>query len=778
MRDLELFLNRLYDRFARTDRQRAARVLLACMAGYLVLVAGKYMLVEGPFYRDLADRQQLATVPTPVNRGAVVTDNVPAGILATSAELADIAVDPGADGDRDAAAALLTDIVREQLCGAGKDCSDNLANFLRVHELPESFDGTPEAVRASVSAEIRRRLNKKWASGVFLKAGLSAGEKERVAALPQSGLYLVADNLYADPEFVADPARLAAALAQPLSMPEERLAALLSKRASRYEKVVSRLDARLKEKLDARLADEREAVRGKLLDPSAAAYPFVIEDYRSTRFYPDRELAAQVVGFVDHEGVGRYGLEGYFDNELAGRAGFDVVRTDIRGRPIRDFEEEDSSRVAGVSLKLTLDRSVQKEVERVLENAVKEYRANRASAVVMDPKTGAVVAMANWPSFDPNEFGDVYQLERFFPERSEDALTDTAGIPVFVEDPAEGKEYSYRGKKLPLRQATPEEIVAPGIAKYRYRNGAGPAAYANYSIGSLYEPGSVFKAFTMAAGIDAGEIRPEDRYEDKNFVQIDRFKINNLSKEHCGGYQTFLNALNWSCNVGMIEIVKRVGPAAYWRYLRDFGFGERTGITLDGEVGGKLEPWQKWSRTQLFTTSFGQGVTATVLQMAAAYSAIANGGTYMRPYIVREKALPSGQVIKYAPKAVRRVIKESTAKTVAAMLTRGVEAGFAHMGAVPGYDVAGKTGTSQIASRGGYEKGGRGHTITSFGGFAPSSNPKFVLVVQIERPRSSEYSEATSSAMFATIAKYLLSYYGIPRARDAAAVIGSGAAGR
>ncbi|EKD25446.1 MAG: hypothetical protein ACD_80C00055G0001, partial [uncultured bacterium (gcode 4)] len=153
----------------------------------------------------------------------------------------------------------------------------------------------------------------------------------------------------------------------------------------------------------------------------------------------------------------------------------------------------------------------------------------------------------------------------------------------------------------------------------------------------------------------------------------------------------------------------------------------------------------------------------TVLQMATAYSVIANGGVYMQPYVVDSLTLADGTIVKNAPTPLRRVIKEETSKKVIAMLTEWAKIGFAKKGSVDGYDVAGKTGTSQIAAKGKYETGGPGHTITSYGGFAPASNPKFVMIVKIERPRSAEYSETTSSAIFSKIAKYLLNYYGIPK---------------
>lgn len=246
--------------------------------------------------------------------------------------------------------------------------------------------------------------------------------------------------------------------------------------------------------------------------------------------------------------------------------------------------------------------------------------------------------------------------------------------------------------------------------------------YTNDAVGSLYEPGSVFKSITVAIGIDNGDIRPGDFYLDKGSVDIDTFTISNISK-NCLGRNTYMNALNWSCNVGLIDIVKKIGAPVFDRYIRDFGFGAKTHVTIDGETFSTLDPVNKWSRTKLFTMSFGQGITATVMQMAAAYSVLANGGVYMRPYLIEKIRLNDGREIVQEPEPLRRVIKESTSKTVAQMLADGAINGFARSGAVPGYKVAGKTGTSQIASKGTYEcsrsspcpEGNNGHTITSYG---------------------------------------------------------------
>lgn len=418
--------------------------------------------------------------------------------------------------------------------------------------------------------------------------------------------------------------------------------------------------------------------------------------------------------------------------------------------------------VNGTDIKLTIDRNIQKEVTKILSDGIKEFRANKGSVVIMDPKTGAIVAMVSYPDFDPNNFGDVYEMERVSYAKYPNPSFDLLGMPLFVEDSEKGTPVMVGKKKISLRSATEAEIGNRAIPKYKYKNMFGPGVYEADPVSSLYEPGSVFKAVTTAIGIDTGDIKPSDTYTDKGYVEIDQYKIKNVSNE-CIGRHTYSHALDWSCNVGMIDIVQKIGKSLFYKYINDFGFGQKTNITLEGEVFGKIDPYEKWARVKLFTMAFGQGITATVLQMATAYSALANGGIYMQPYIVDSLTLADGTVVKNSPTPLRRVIKEDTSKKIIAMLTEGAKIGFAKKGGVDGYDVAGKTGTSQIAAKGKYEVGSAGHTITSYGGFAPASNPKFVMIVKIERPRTAQYSETTSSAVFSKIAKYLFNYYGIPK---------------
>ena len=332
-------------------------------------------------------------------------------------------------------------------------------------------------------------------------------------------------------------------------------------------------------------------------------YHFFILEPRPTRFYPEKDMGSQLVGFVDNENEGKYGIEGYFNDELKGKEGEHIAKKDIAGRTIGSLDLGTRKMVNGSDVKLTIDRNIQKEITKILAAGINEFRANKGSVVVMDPKTGAIISMVSYPDFDPNNFGDVYEMERLSYGKYPNPSFDLLGFPLFVEDSKLGNEVMVGKKKIPLRTATEAEIGNRAIPKYKYKNGFGPNAYINDAVGSLYEPGSVFKAITSSIGIDTGDIKPTDTYTDNGFVEIDNFKIKNVSQE-CIGRHTYLHALDWSCNVGMIDIAQKIGKSLFSKYIQEFGFGRKTDITLEGEVYGKLDPYEKWSRAKLFTMSF------------------------------------------------------------------------------------------------------------------------------------------------------------------------------
>ncbi|NDK09039.1 hypothetical protein EOM39_07425, partial [Candidatus Gracilibacteria bacterium] len=292
------------------------------------------------------------------------------------------------------------------------------------------------------------------------------------------------------------------------------------------------------------------------------------------------------------------------------------------------------------------------------------------------------------------------------------------------------------------------------------KNDFGAGVYQNDAVSGLYEPGSIMKSFTVAIGLDSAEMGRYDMYQDNMELTIDNFTIRNVGVQ-CKGFKSFNNALIFSCNVGMIRIVQRIGKALLHSYQEDFGFGEPTNITLDGEVFSQLPNYEKRSKAQMYTMSYGLGISVTPLQLATAYSVLANGGIYIKPNIIKSIKTPSGKVITFKPEKVRRVIKESSAKIITSMLVDSVDNGFAKNGKVEGYSMAGKTGTAQIAYKGGYEDG-VGATTGSFAGYGPAEDPKFVIIMKIERPRTTAFGGESSAYMFAEISKFLLDYYGIP----------------
>jgi cell division protein FtsI/penicillin-binding protein 2 len=402
------------------------------------------------------------------------------------------------------------------------------------------------------------------------------------------------------------------------------------------------------------------------------------------RWYPNGPLAGHMLGFVNRENVAVYGVEAYYDEELRGRKGSQFSDgLEYRLIPPRD----------GYDVVLTIDRAVQSMVEERLAAAVARYEATGGDVVVVDPRTGAILAMASYPPFDPNEYA-----------------------------------------------STP------------------PERWANPAIAIVHEPGSVVKVLTMAAGLQAGVVTPESTYEDVGTIEYGGIQISNWDrKSH--GVTSMTRLLQLSLNVGAVHIADALGRERFYDFMRKFGFGEPTGIDLAGEVGGILRTPDDpgWYPADLATNSFGQGVAVTPLQITMAVAALANGGVLMRPYVVDR--IVDGEVVirKARPQPVRRVVSEAVADAVSEMMVAVVE-GRVTNAMVPGYTVAGKTATAQIPTPDGYEKHG---TIASFVGFVPADEPRFVMLVKIDRPNRPRGSESAAPA-FAEIAAELVRLLDIP----------------
>ena len=290
-----------------------------------------------------------------------------------------------------------------------------------------------------------------------------------------------------------------------------------------------------------------------------------------------------------------------------------------------------------------------------------------------------------------------------------------------------------------------------------YEKADGVWVYNNPAIFEAYEPGSIMKPMTIAAGVDAGAISPTTTYEDTGSVEISGYVIKNAD-EKVYGVKSMTEALEESINTGMIFAMRAAGKERFAQYIKNFGFGVKSGIELDTESPGNITPLDESGEIFAATASFGQGLTVTPLQMAAAYGAIANGGMLKRPFIVDEIRYSDGRMEKTHPTDVRRVIQPKTASLVGAMLVSVIEHGHGKRAGVPGYYIAGKTGTAQVP-----KKDGKGYeediTIGSFAGFGPVEDPKFVMVVRIDHPRTVTWAESTAAPLFGEIAEFLLQYF-------------------
>ncbi len=502
--------------------------------------------------------------------------------------------------------------------------------------------------------------------------------------------FLLATNrtlnlLFAEPFRIKNPLNEAKALAPILGMDEAELAKKISSRTEQYRVLGHKID---------------DETRAKIEALKLEGIGFSDEEFR---YYPEGTTGAQMLGFVgenDKGKSGRYGIEGWFDKELAGTQGYLQSEKDSRGRVIAVGNRTVQPAKDGSDFVLTIDRTVQYVVCKKLEEWVTRFGAAKGSVVIADPKTGALIALCNAPTFNPNEYSKIDSVE----------------------------------------------------------------VYNNTAIFEPYEPGSVFKAITMAAGLDTGKITPSSTFDDPGEIKIGPFTIRNSDlKAH--GLVDETTVLAESLNTGVVDVVHRVGASKFLGYVRDFGFGQKTGVELQSEGSGNIDPLTQKGDIWSATGSFGQGITVTVLQLVSAYGAIANGGTLMKPYIVDEIRRTDGTVEKRTPKTVRRVISERASQLLTGMLVAVVEKGHGKRAGVEGYWIGGKTGTAQIPRKdgGGYEVG---PTIGTFAGFGPVDDPKFVMVVRVDRPKDVQYAESSAAPLFGDIAKYLLSYYQIPPTRN------------
>lgn len=390
----------------------------------------------------------------------------------------------------------------------------------------------------------------------------------------------------------------------------------------------------------------------------------------SKRHYPFGSYLSHVLGFSGVDNQGLMGLELYYDKELSGERGSVKFYANAKGERMNDMADDYEHPVDGLDLKLTIDTKIQTIMERELDIAEATYNPDGIIAIAMDPNNGKILGMSSRPTFDPANFQNV-----------------------------------------------PQEV---------YNR--------NLPVWSSYEPGSTFKIITLAAALEEGKVDLEkEHFHDSGSVEVAGARLK-CWKRGGHGSQSFLEVVQNSCNPGFVELGQRLGKDTLFKYIKDFGFGQKTGIDLAGEGSGILFNLNRVGPVELATTAFGQGVSVTPIQQVAAVAAAVNGGTLYKPYIAQELIDPVTKevVMRNTPVAKRRVISEETSKEIRHALETVVAQGSGFRAFVDSYRIGGKTGTAQKAQNGRYLEN---NFIVSFMGFAPADDPQIVVYVAVDNPK-------------------------------------------
>jgi len=479
----------------------------------------------------------------------------------------------------------------------------------------------------------------------------------------------------------------------------------------RFVKIAEGIDTDLKKTLESKQIFQTESTffsgeNGYKRGPGFGLY----FEKTEKRIYPDGNLASHVIGFMgkdnNGEDIGLYGIEGYYFGDLAGTAGYTYEDLDASGNVILTSEYDPLIPRSGKDITLSIQSNIQSKVEKILKKGVENYQAKSGTVIIMDPNTGAIIAMANYPDYNPNEYW---------------------------------------------------RIQDPWIFK-------------NKAVGDVYEPGSVFKPITIAIGLETGTITPETECNDDDGELIiyegtpDEKHIYTWDKRPDGLLHP-RDYLRYSNNPCIAQTAIDIGHEKYFPIMKEFGIGEAVGIGLQDETNAYLLPYERWTLLDLAVTGFGQSVSVTPLQMVSAISAIANEGKRMRPYIVQEVS-EGDDIIKYEPTVTSQPISAETAATVAEMMTSTPREGDGSRyfnKYLPDYSISGKTGTAQIPKldEAGYYDG---RTNTTFVGFSPTVNAQMVMIVKLEEPKTDTYSSTTVVPLWVELFLNLKDDLEIPKA--------------
>lgn len=465
------------------------------------------------------------------------------------------------------------------------------------------------------------------------------------------------------------------------------------------------------------------------------------------RYYPYSTLACQVLGFTASGNVGNSGIELYYNDELNGIEGRQygyLTNDQTLQRTIREPQN-------GYSVVTTLDTNIQMIVEQQIAEFMAETGALNVSVLAMDPNNGEILAMANSYTFDCNQ---PYNKECFYYQfaNPDGSYSFTRMVQPTVETPPEGNGENAEGEPQPA-EPIPTVISAPSGEELvnqmsdEEQLDALNKLWRNYIISDSFEPGSTFKPFTIAAGLEEDVIHDGDSFTcDGHYTVIEDERPVNCHLLSGHGTVTVEGAIMQSCNCALMQIVQKEGATVFYKYEKAFGFGARTYVDLPGEVNtaGLFYTEEGLNPMELATTSFGQGQNVSMIQLCTGFCSLINGGNYYQPHIMKQIINENGDVItSYEPTVVRRTISEETSGLLKEYLYQAVENGTGKRVRLEGYSIGGKTGTAEKLPRGNEKY------VISFIGFAPVEKPKIVLYVVVDEPKEADQSHSGASSLLA-----------------------------
>lgn len=470
--------------------------------------------------------------------------------------------------------------------------------------------------------------------------------------------------------------------------------------------------------------EEAEAIRAYIVEHKTAHYLYLVSGTR--RYYPYSSLAAQALGFVNAEG-GAYGIEAVYDDVLEGTAGRVVTTRTGAGTQMYNNYSEFIDAIDGYDLTLTIDATIQSYAEKTLEKGIKAYDVrNGAFCIVMNPKTGAILAIASSPDFDPNNYSVI----------TNDQLT---------QDMAESISSIYEQMKSNNAQGLTDAELMDQAQAEAYSTAVN-TQWRNKALDSRYEPGSTFKAVVLAAALEEGVVSENDTFTCTGSYRVAGWsKAISCSKKTGHGTQTLTQAVQNSCNPAFMQIGQRLGIQKFYDYFEAFGMTEKTGIDLPGEANLKDAVWSRSEMTNvdLAVASFGQRFEVTPLQMITGFAAVINGGKLVQPYVVQSISTKDGTVVKNTePTVVRQVVSQQTSERATKILESVVSEGTGKNAYVAGYRIGGKTGSSETKEK--------GRTIVSFMGFAPADDPQVIVLLAYDKPQ-----EASPGSIYSTTGVYI-----------------------